>query len=104
MYTIYFANGPKRYEERVSFPFGDVTISIHQARDGCWLFGLYGEPKSSWQRMVAIDDFVPLGVMRRALRIFDEEMTQARARLALEGSNTKPRRSETARAPRASAA
>ena len=40
--------------------------------------------------MEAIDDFVPLGVVRRALRIFDEEMAKARARLGVEHPTTSP--------------
>lgn len=90
MHTIPFANGPTRYEARVKFFLGELLISIHRTSDDLRLFGLYGDPKSTWQRMEAIDDFVPLGVVRRALRIFDEEMVKARAGLSEKGASAMP--------------
>jgi len=44
------------------------------------LLDLCGNTRTSWQRLVECDEFVPLGVVRRSLKIFDEQIAKARAR------------------------
>ena len=84
MRTITFSEGHKRYEARIRYNFKDnvLGVAIHRATDGEWLLDLFGKPKTTWQRLLEATDFIPLGVVRRAIAIFDEEMAQWRAEFA----------------------
>jgi len=81
MYTIHFVNGPERYEARVELSKpGVLSVSVRRHGEERALLDLCGNRRTSWRRLVECDEFVPLGVVRRSLKIFDEQIAKARAR------------------------
>lgn len=79
MPTIDFTNGPIRYKAQVELSgSGELSVSVHRHDQEHLMLHLCGDPRRHWQQLVQSDEFVPLGVLRRTLRIFDDHYTKVK--------------------------
>lgn len=75
--TILFKSSSVQYEAEVTLSGGVLSVSVHRPDIRDYIC-IAGELRTHWQRMMVADDLLPLGVVRRPLRIDDAELEKAR--------------------------
>lgn len=99
MHTIQFSSGNKRYVAEVTFgeKFGELRVNIFRKNEERSLMSFCGTPKNSWKRLTDSVEFVPLGVVKQGLMIFETEFAHIREKLGLQ--HGRPNKAKTPRPP-----